>query len=225
MWVEATLRLLRSFAHHGGRRATVAGSCAEYDWVGQDRLLSERRTPLRPATLYGVSKNATRSVAEAFANQAGFELAWGRIFFVYGPGEARARLVPSVITSLLEGRPACVSDGFQVRDFIYVGDVGAPLWLDLESNVHGAVNIGSGDGVTVRKVVEEIGALTGRADLIEFGAVATPDDEALSVVADVGRLVNEVGFSPRTRIYTGLEESVDWWRSTARRHPLRHGLT
>ena len=62
-WVEATLRLLRAFARHGGRRATVAGTCAEYDWEEQGGLLSERQTPLRPATLYGVSKNATREVA------------------------------------------------------------------------------------------------------------------------------------------------------------------
>ena len=37
-WVEASLRLLRAFAEHGGQRAVMAGSCAEYAWQPRDRL-------------------------------------------------------------------------------------------------------------------------------------------------------------------------------------------
>ena len=88
-WLEASLALLRAFAGAGGRRAVVAGTSAEYDWHAVGGRCHEQRTPLRPATLYGAAKHALHTAAAPYAEQAGFELAWGRIFFVYGPGEPR----------------------------------------------------------------------------------------------------------------------------------------
>ncbi len=55
---------------------------------------------------------------------------------------------------------------------MHVDDVGAALVALLNSNVRGAVNIGSGTGLTVREVVQMIGAVTGHAELIEFGALS-----------------------------------------------------
>src|SRR5215207_5082472 len=94
--LQASLALLRAFAAAGGRRAVVAGTSAEYDWHAVGRRCHERRTPLRPATLYGAAKHALHTAAAPYAEQVGFELAWGRVFFVYGPWEPEGRLVPSV---------------------------------------------------------------------------------------------------------------------------------
>ena len=60
--------------------------------------------------------------AAAYAEQASFELAWGRIFFVYGPGEPDGRLVPSVGRALLAGEPVPTTRGDQIRDFMHVED-------------------------------------------------------------------------------------------------------
>ena len=196
-WVEATLRLLRAFGAQGGRRAVLAGTCAEYEWTLEGAVCSERSTALRPATLYGVSKNATRAVAEALAEELGFEFAWGRIFFLYGPGEAKTRLVPSVVRALLEDVPAPVSDGSQIRDFLHVDDVGQAFVALLDSQVRGAVNIGSGAGIGVRAIIELIGVATGRSELIRFGSIAKRPEEPALLVADVHRLRDEVGFRPR----------------------------
>src|SRR5205085_8625551 len=117
-WVEASLALLRAFAEAGGRRAVLAGTCAEYDWGAGDEVLNERNTPLRPDTLYGAAKHGLHVVGAAQAAQVGFELAWGRVFFLYGPGEAPGRLVPAVARALLAGEPAKTTAGTQVRDFL-----------------------------------------------------------------------------------------------------------
>src|SRR3954452_23524389 len=66
-WVEASLALLRAFAAGGGRRAVLAGTCAEYDWA--HGFCSEGVTPLAPWTLYGPSKHALREMAESFAGE------------------------------------------------------------------------------------------------------------------------------------------------------------
>ena len=109
-WVAASLRLLRAFAEAGGRRAVLAGTCAEYDWAGAESAVRELdggdgpATPEAPATLYGACKHATRLVADAYAREAGLSLAWGRVFLLYGPGEDQRRLVPQVARALLAGR-------------------------------------------------------------------------------------------------------------------------
>jgi len=211
-WVAATRRLLSAFGRGGGARVVVSGTCAEYEWPATGGICSEDKTPLRPASLYGQSKNATREYAEALAEETGFELAWGRIFFVYGPGEAETRLVPSVVRTLLEGKPAPVSSGGLVRDFLHVDDVGAATIALLESSVSGAINIGSGLGVSIREVVELIGAATGRPELIRIGADRAGLDEPRSLVADARRLREEVGFIPRIRLIDGLSGSVEWWK-------------
>jgi len=215
-WVEASLRLLRAFAGRGGRRAVVAGTCAEYDWTVVDGVCSEGDTPLRPETLYGVSKNATRAVAEALADEVGFELAWGRIFFLYGPNEPETRLVPSVARALLQRTPAAVSEGSQVRDFLHVNDVAEAFAALLDSEVKGSVNIGSGDGVAIREVIELVSAVAGRPDLIRFGAAATGSGEPPSLIADVGRLRDEVGFRPQVALPDGIADTVAWWQARLR---------
>jgi nucleoside-diphosphate-sugar epimerase len=211
-WVEATLRLLRAFADGGGERAVLAGTCAEYDWsvVG---ACSEEETPLRPATLYGASKDATRRVAAAFAALAGFELAWGRIFFLYGPGEPHQRLLPLVTRALLAGEPAKVTAGTQVRDFMHVDDVARAFVAVLDSNAQGAVNIASGTGVELRELVKLVGEAVGRPELIEFGALPQRAGEPASLVADARRLRETVGFRPRHGLADGVRETVEWWRS------------
>jgi nucleoside-diphosphate-sugar epimerase len=211
-WVEATLRLLRAFAGAGGRRAVLAGTCAEYDWsVGG--LCSEEETPLRPTTLYGVSKDATRRVATAFAELAGIELAWGRIFFLYGPGEPSPRLLPTVTRALLAGEPAKVTAGTQVRDFMHVDDVARAFVAVLDSELEGAVNIATGAGVELRELVSLAGAATGRPELIEFGAIPQRLGEPEALIADVRRLRDTVGFRPRHGLADGVRETVEWWRT------------
>jgi nucleoside-diphosphate-sugar epimerase len=152
-------------------------------------------------------------VAQALANEVGFELAWGRIFFLYGPGEAATRLVPSVVRALLEGTPAAVSEGSQIRDFLHVDDVAEAFVALLDGDVQGPVNIGSGNGVAIREVVELAGAAAGRPDLIRFGAVETRPGEPVSLVADVRRLRDEVGFRPRIALEDGLADAVGWWQN------------
>jgi nucleoside-diphosphate-sugar epimerase len=209
-WVEASLRLLRAFHERGGARAVFVGTCAEYDW--DYGWCSEDVTPLRPRTLYGVSKNALRLVVDAFAGQTGLSAAWGRIFFLYGPHEHPARLVSSVSRALIAGEPAPATHDRHVRDFLHVADVADAFAALLASDVVGAVNVGSGEPRTVMSVLREIGDISQRPDLLQTGAVEAPPSDPLLLVADIRRLRNEVVWRPARTFEQGIAETVDWWR-------------
>ncbi len=209
VWVEATLRLLREFIAAGGRRAVVAGTCAEYEW---SRARYAETATLNPATMYGVAKNASRAVAERLADEAGVELAWGRLFMPYGPGEPTERLLGSVIPALLAGSRAPVSPGAQVRDFIYVEDVARAFAAILDASTQGAINVATGRGSSIREVVRLAARATGAEQLVDWGALPERDGDPAELVADIGRLRDEVGFSPRVGLEEGVERTVSWWR-------------
>ena len=213
-WVEASIRLLRAFAAGGGERAVMSGSCAEYDWTGTG-VLSERETPVRPATYYGTCKHALATVGQGLAATQGFGFAWGRIFFAYGPHEQRGRLVSQVAEALVKGEPAPTSEGTQRRDFLHVRDVASAFVALLDSGVEGPVNVGSGNAVPVREVVSLIAAAAGQPELVRFGEVpARPGDPPL-IEADTGRLRDEVGWRPAVPLEEGIRETVDWWKANA----------
>ncbi len=216
LWVESSLRLVRAFIDGGGRRMLIAGTCAEYDWSAADRPLAEGRSPLAPATLYGVAKDALRRVAAAYAAQAGVELAWGRPFFLYGPREPPGRLVPSVVCALLHGEPVATSGGEQLRDFMHVEDMAGALLALLDSTAVGDVNIASGVGVAVGEMVDEIVRLIGRPELVRRGALPMRPGEPPQLVADVTRLREEIGFRPRVALADGLAATVAWWEAQER---------
>ena len=91
-WLQASMDLIADFAASGGQRMVTAGTCAEYSWEGEG-ICREDDTPLRPASLYGTSKDALRRMQDALARQLGLSTAWGRIFFPVRTGRA--------------GRPPC----------------------------------------------------------------------------------------------------------------------
>ena len=209
-WVDASFALLKRFHSEGGRRAVMAGTCAEYDWKFE--RCSEFTTPLQPSTLYGRCKKSLWEMADAFSKEAGLSSAWGRVFFLYGPHEHPDRLVPFVINSLMSGKPCGLSHGRQVRDFLYVEDVASAFAALLESDVRGPVNIGSGDPMSIRELVTKIGEKIGRLDLIRFGEKEAPADEPLRLEADTGRLTGEVKWSPRYSLGQGISKTIQWWK-------------
>jgi len=210
-WVRASLDLLTAFRQAGGMRAVSAGSCLEYDW--SYGYCVEDRTPLAPHTLYGTCKHALQLVTTALGDGKGFSTAWGRIFFLYGPGEHPDRLVASVIRSILAGEPARTSHGRQVRDYLYADDVADVFVRLLESEVTGPINIGSGRPVELREIVLRIGELMGRPELIELGAIPAASTDTPLVVADTGRLTSRLAWTPTWTLTRGLEASIDWWRA------------
>jgi nucleoside-diphosphate-sugar epimerase len=210
-WVACSVRLVRAFSEVGGRRAVLAGTCAEYDWSG---TCCGPGTPLNPSTLYGVCKNALRQMAEAYAEAAGLSLAWARIFFAFGPGEQPGRVVASVARALAEGRAARCTAGTQIRDFLYVKDLASAFAALVASDVRGTLDVGSGVGRTLRDVLTRLQTIAERENAVEFGVVPGRA-EPPAIVADVTRLRSEVGWEAPVGLDDGLAETLAWWRDSA----------
>jgi nucleoside-diphosphate-sugar epimerase len=214
------LDLLEALASGGCRRVLMVGTCAEYDTRAGGPLAED--APTRPETLYAATKVALAAVAEKRAAQLGVGFVWARLFWLYGPAEPEARLVPALIRALLDGQRFRATAGEQVRDYLHVADVASALLTLAFGETEGACNIGSGVPVALRELLLLAADLAGRPDLLELGAIPYRQWEPPVVYADVARL-RATAWCPRYSLREGLAETVAWWRARVGERPPSSG--
>jgi len=209
-WIDVSENLVAEFHRHGGKRAVICGTCAEYSFA--DTPLSEDDSVIDPNSIYGASKVELYNRLKSFADRTGLSLAWPRIFFVYGPGENEQRLVSSVIANLTTGNEMPCTHGNQVRDFTYVGDIGEGLVRLLVSSIEGAINLASGKEVALHEIICKVGDILDRSDLIKLGELPTRANEPQYIVANVEKLKQALGWLPTTDLDSGLLQTINSFR-------------
>jgi nucleoside-diphosphate-sugar epimerase len=216
LWRDASRHLIERFVSGGGKRVVVSGTCAEYEWSTAG-VCVEKRTPLADVQNLGLSRYARSKLElakflEQLSDRTGLSYAWGRVFFQFGPYENPQRLVASVVCNLLRDRVAECTSGRQVRSFLHVADVGHAFARLLHVDVHGPVNIGSDERISVADLVQRLADKLQRRGLVRLGARQGPPEPAL-LVPDTRRLALEVGWQPRYSLDGALDDTIRWWRT------------
>ncbi|MFE6051248.1 UDP-glucose 4-epimerase GalE [Kitasatospora sp. NPDC056446] len=224
--------VLEAAAGGGVGRFLFSSSAAVYGMPDVD-LVTES-TPCAPMSPYGETKLAGEWLVAAAGRAHGISTVALRYFNVAGaasPGLSDAgvsNLVPMVFERLTAGRAPLLfgddyptPDGTCVRDFIHVSDVASAhvaavrrLAADPAGATGLVLNIGRGEGVSVREMLAVIGRVTGY-DTTPEPAPRRPGDPA-RVVASAGLIRRELGWSARH----GVEEMVaSAWEGWCARHP------
>jgi nucleoside-diphosphate-sugar epimerase len=204
-WVDATVQLTEAFCQAGGQQVVVAGTCAEYDW--SHGYCREESTPLHPATLYGVAKDAARRLVMAVCQQHQIPCAWGRVFLPFGAGESPQRLIPSLIAALRGQRAPFGVNASAYRDFLHASDVAEGLLTLLQQGAQGAYNISSGQPVQLQALIRQLAELL-HAEPAPLLALASerPGEPAL-LVGDPQRL-QALGWRPALSQAQALKQTI-----------------
>jgi nucleoside-diphosphate-sugar epimerase len=204
------VELAAAFLAGAGRRVMGIGTCAEYAAhdLDDDEPWPETRQ-LDPPTRYGRAKAALFEMLQRLcASKPPSTLAWARLFHLFGAGEKPERLVASLLRDLLAGREAPCSRGEAVRDFASTWFAARALASLLRSDVGGPVNIGSGVGRSVAEMARTVATAAGRRELLRIGALPDRAGEIASMVAHVGRLREEVGFTETADVAGDLRRVI-----------------
>jgi nucleoside-diphosphate-sugar epimerase len=211
-WVTSTIRLARAFYEAGGQSFTMAGSCAEY--ALPTAVCDEFNTRLAEDCAYTACKVGAARILTSLARSVGARFISARIFYIYGPGEPTGKLVASICRALTRGQAIPLTSGADVVDYIFSSDVAQAIVSLSQSNLSGAVNIGTGRGVLVRDLATRLGEIAGRPELLQFGQVPLGRDP-VTIVAAIERLTKEVGYRPAVTLDQGLRACYGFWSSSA----------
>jgi nucleoside-diphosphate-sugar epimerase len=179
-----------------GRRLVHIGSALEYGEV--TGIVREDVTPM-PHTDYGRTKLAGTLGLQEAARDRELSAVTARAFTVFGPGEHRGRLLPTIREAAAAGKTVRLSAGTQRRDFAYVEDVADGLLrIGASSGAPGeVVNLATGRLTSVREFAESAAAVYGlTADRLVFGAEPIRSDEMEIAGVDIDRLRTLTGWTP-----------------------------
>lgn len=188
------------------------GSQAEYGpW---DRKIDEEALP-NPTTMYGAAKLSAYHLIRQVASDSDMRFAWMRLFSTYGPKDNTQPMIPTLIEALLRRERPSLTRGEQRWDYIFVSDVASAL-LDVAGcpAATGVFNLGSGQAIPLRCIVEAIGDLIDPTLPLGFGEVPYRPDQVMHLEADIAKLKQITGWKPRVDLADGLRQTVQWHRRT-----------
>lgn len=222
--------LLEAVAGAGVRRFLFSSSAAVYGNPDTDLITED--TVCAPVNPYGETKLAGEWLVRAAGQAHGIATVCLRYFNVAGAAAPELadtgvfNIIPMVFDRLSRGEAPRIfgddyptADGTCVRDYIHVADLAGAHLAAVRRLTGGAtgdltVNIGRGEGVSVRELVGLIGEVTGdrRPPVIE----ARRPGDAPRAVASSALAARELGWSARLGVREMVSSAWEGWQ-------LHHG--
>ncbi|WP_405992928.1 UDP-glucose 4-epimerase GalE [Streptomyces sp. NBC_00986] len=228
--VEGLRVLLEAVTTAGVPSFVFSSSAAVYGMPDVELVTEE--TPCVPMSPYGETKLAGEWLVRATGKATGLSTASLRYFNVAGAGAPELadvgvfNIVPMVFEKLTENAPPRIfgddyatPDGTCVRDYIHVVDlaeahVAAARALQASPGRALTLNIGRGEGVSVREMIDLINAVTGY-DRPPTVHPRRPGDPA-RVVASADRITTELGWKAKHDVQDMIASAWEGW---VRLHP------
>ncbi|HKP03505.1 MAG TPA: NAD-dependent epimerase/dehydratase family protein [Chthoniobacterales bacterium] len=178
------------------------------------------RAPVGGETVYGLTKVDQEKLVLLWGKQIGIPTVALRYSCTYGPRQSIFNPYTGVIaifcTRLLNDLPPVLfEDGEQTRDFSFVEDIARANLLAAESDqLDGLpVNVGSGAGVSIRRIADYISDALGIRLAPEVNGEFRPG-EMRHLTSDTGR-IRAAGYTPQVDLVAGISRYLDWIRQQA----------
>jgi len=222
-----SLQLIETAVQSGVKKLVFSSTAAVYQ--SSEEPLTEE-SPIGPTNVYGHTKLMTEQALEWYRSIHGLHFAALRYFNASGafPGRGEAHqpeshLIPRVLqialgqaeSATIYGTDYPTPDGTCIRDYIHIADLVSAHLLALnalESKDKMIYNIGSGNGFSVREVIETARQVTGHA-IPAIEAPRRPGDSA-RLVASPKKIMDELGWKPQhTNMQAILSSAWEWHKS------------
>ncbi len=180
---------------------------------------TDESKPLQCTSIYALSKKDQEEMCLLFGRTYQVPVVALRFFNIYGERQALSNPYTGVAaifaSRLLNGRaPLIFEDGRQVRDFVSVHDVVQACVLAMERpQADGmALNVGSGQAVSISDVARELGRALGAAIPAEVTGKCRAGD-IRHCYADISAARQVLGYAPRMNFAEGMASLAEWLRS------------
>ncbi len=212
--VIGTQVLLDAARNHGGKRFHHVSTDEVFGALGPDDAPFSETTPYDPRSPYSASKAGSDHLVRAYFHTYGLPVTISNCSNNYGPYHFPEKLIPLVITNLLEGKDVPVyGDGKQVRDWLHVEDHCRAIDLVLRKGRIGETYCVGGDGERenidiVRTLLDILGV---GEDRIEYVKDRLGHDRRYAI--DFSKIRQELGWEPFVTLDEGLRQTVEWFKA------------
>jgi len=197
-----------------GLYTSTVGTYGPADVFYEDKLWDQM--PSRNDWFAGWSKRMGEVMIDAYQQQTGKRnISIIKPVNIYGKFDnfdlRTSTLIPSLVRKISEATDTVDvwGTGLSKRDIIHARDVARAAMHMVEHKVDYSVNIGKGEGITIREVVETAIKVSGKSlDVVLDSTKPTGDDAR---VANIDKL-NGTGFVPTVSLEDGIRETYEWYR-------------
>ena len=170
--------------------------------------------PLQGQSPYSASKIGADKVVESYFYSYGVPATILRPFNTFGPRQSARAIIPTIISQALSGKDVVVGATDPIRDFLFVEDTvnGFLLAAASEKSIGETIHIGTGTGVTIKKLISITQKLMGK----EFHVVTHKErirpgkSEVMRLVCDNRKARALLKWEPTRNLEEGLRETIDW---------------
>src|SRR5688572_28778060 len=202
------LELLEAAVENKVRKFVFSSTCATYG--PPDRVPMTEDLPQRPINPYGESKLMFEKMLEWYRKIFNLEFVAFRYFNAAGASEKfgehhriETHLIPNVLKVALGQAEQCeiygtdypTPDGTCIRDYIHIVDLSQAHILALKPGMQGFINLGNGEGYSVRQVIEMCEKVSGKK-IKTIEKPRRPRDPP-RLIASAQRAFNELGWKPK----------------------------
>ncbi len=173
--------------------------------------------PVGPRSVYDESKRFAEAVTMAYHRYHKVDTRIVRIFNTYGPRLQLndGRVISNFMKQALLGEDLTVyGDGSQTRSFCYVSDEVAGILALSKTDEREPVNIGNPTEFTILDCAKVVLGVTGASSQVRFEPL--PQDDPKQRCPDIGKAKRLLGWKPVIDLHTGLQMSLDYFRSAVR---------
>jgi nucleoside-diphosphate-sugar epimerase len=202
--VLGTQRVL-DFCRHTGARLVHFSS---YVYGVPAYLPVDEQHPVAPTNPYGHSKWLAEELCRFYGDKYLVPISIVRPFNIYGTGQSPEFLIAQLLQQWTHDRRIVVNDPLPRRDYLYVDDlVAAVLVVARLEEPFGVYNVGAGQSVSVRELIETLGRVVGEPVQWESRGTVRPH-EIMDVVA--GCRLRALGlWQPTIDLHDGLARCLE----------------
>jgi UDP-glucose 4-epimerase len=167
-----------------------------------------------PITPYGITKLAAEKYVQMFGRVHGLNYAILRPSTPYGPRQnplGRQGIIAVMLYRIAHGQPITIwGEGTITRDYFYISDLVEALVLcaRLELKEHRVFNVGGGEEVSLRQLIDMAEGIVGRKATVTFEAARDFDVPRLAL--DTGLAKRELGWFPKVPLSEGMLWTWQW---------------
>ena len=210
--IGLTKNLILNLERVSCKNIIFTGSGFEYGDKGKMKL--RENMELNPFSLYGTTKVSSFLIGKKLCEILGINYINLRLFNIFGEHEGDNRLIPQIIKNYLSGNKLNLTEGKQIRDYLYIKDIIEVYEMIIEKNIYNneTYNVCSSEEITIKEFIVKVAKIIGiDEESLNFGAIPTRKEEAMYIVGDNSKLKKDFNWNKKYSYEVGIKNMYEFF--------------